>query len=114
MLTTLIYMIGALSLLFTDATSPNGFFRLLLPAINALFFIFLIWQLIFFFAPGMPVRNDDFRFSDFLREFWSLNYNIEEYGFLRSMGRFIAHLINTVCFFWAVNSYLSMFVDFIE
>ena len=113
MLTTLIYVIGTLSLHFTDAASPNGFFSLLFPAVNALFFIFLIWQLIFFFSLGLPERGGDFRFSDLLREFWNLNYNIAEYGLLRTLRNFTAHLINTVCIVMAVDYYLMLFMDFI-
>ena len=113
MLTTLIYLIGTLSLYFTDATSPNEFFSLLLPVINTLFFVFLIWQLIFFFALGMPARDDDFRFSDLLREFWTLNYDIAERGLLRTVARFVAHLINAVCFVSAVDYYLTLFMNFI-
>ena len=113
MLTTLIYVIGTLSLHFTDAASPNGFFSLLLPVVNILFFIFLIWQLIFFFSLGIPEGDGNFRFADLLREFWELNYDIAEYGLIRTLGNLVAHLINTVCIVMAVDYYLTLFMDFI-
>ncbi len=58
MLTTIIYITGALSLHFTDIQSQNAFFFLFLPLINTLFFIFILWQLIFYFALN-SFSNDD-------------------------------------------------------
>ena len=113
MLTTFFYLIGTLSLYFTDTASPNGFFSLLLPFVNALYFIFLIWQLIFFFSLGIPEREGDYRFTELLREFWNLNYNIAEKGLLLTLARLAAHVFNSLCFIFAVDYYLTLFMDFI-
>ena len=111
MLTTLIYLLGALTLHFTDVGSQNGFFSLLLPAVNVLFFIFILWQLIFFYSLNSFSHDDDFRFYDLVREFWNLRDNIAELGVPQALLRLAGHLVNTVCFLSAVYYYLNYFLD---
>lgn len=113
MLTTIIYLVGALSLHFTDMTSQSGFASLFLPMVNILFFIFLVWQLVFYFSLHSFSGNDDSLFIALLREFWNLNENMREYGVARTLLGFAAHLFNAACFLTAVYYYFSLFLDFV-
>ena len=112
MLTTIIYILGTLSLQFSDTQSQGAFFNLFLPLVNLFFFMFIVWQLIFFFSFN-TFSHEDSPFSQLLQQYWNLNYDIREYGFFQVMVKFSIHLINTACFLLAAYYYLLIFLDFI-
>lgn len=108
MLTTIIYVSGALSLHFTDVQSQNAFFFVLLPLINILFFIFLLWQLIFYLALN-SFSNDDSSFFDLLTQIWHLDYTIERIGFFPALLNISFLIINAISFFIVVFYYFDVF-----
>ena len=108
MLTTIIYVSGALSLHFTDVQSLNAFFFVLLPLINILFFIFLLWQFIFYFAMS-SFSNDESGFFDLLSELWHLGYTIERIGVFHALLNIFFLIINAISFFIAVFYYFDLF-----
>ena len=108
MLTTIIYITGALSLHFTDIHSQNAFFFILLPLINILFFIFLLWQLIFYFALS-SFSNDDSSFFELLSQLWHLGYTIERNGLVPALLNIVFLIINAISLFVAVIYYFDVF-----
>lgn len=114
MLTTIIYVSGALSLQFTDIQSPNSFFSLLLPFINLLFFIFLLWQLIFYYALNSFSDDNNSTFFDLVYKLWHIDYEIERCGLFIALRNIVFLLINAISLFVAVFYYLELFLDFVQ
>jgi len=113
MLTTVIYILGAVSLQHTDMNSESIFYSFLLPSFNLFFVIFIVWQFIFFFSLNTFSRSEDSGISQLLKKFWNLNYEIREKGAIRGSTTSLFHLIDTLCFFIALRYYFNWFLGFI-
>ena len=113
MLTTLMYITGALSLHFTDLQSDSLFFSLLLPTINLVFFIFIVWQLIFFFSLGSFAHDDDYSFFHLVDQLWHIGGNIKDYGAAHTLMNVSILLINSACLIAGVIYYFGLFLDFV-
>lgn len=114
MLTTLIYVMGALSLHFTDIYSQHAFFYLFLPLFNFLFFIFLLWQIIFYFSLNAFSHDHESHFFELLFQLWNLGYEINQHGFIHTFINVSIRIIDVICLFTAVFYYFDIFLDFVQ
>ena len=114
MLTTIIYVMGALSLHFTDLQSESAFFSLLLPAFNFLFFIFLVWQWIFYFALSSFSSDENDGLFNLLYQVWHLDYTIERVGLVKALLNIVLLAVNAISLFVAVYYYLDLFLGFVR
>jgi hypothetical protein len=112
MLTTIIYVLGALSLHFSDISSQHAFFSLLLPLFNILFFIFLFWQLIFYFSLSSFSNDDSLHFFDLLYKFWHLDEDIKQYGFFPAVLNIVMLSVDAASLFIVIFYYIELFLDF--
>lgn len=113
MLTTIFYVLGALALHFSDVTSGNAFFSLLLPLFNIFFFIFLVWQLIFYFSLSSFANDDDTHFFTLVYELWHLDHGIRERGLVPALFNVTLLIVNAVSLVSIVLYYLDVFLDFL-
>lgn len=113
MLTTVIYIFGALSLHFADLSHENSFFSLLLPFLNLLFLIFLVIQMVFFFSMNSLITDQAYGFFDLLSDIWDLDYDIKTQGLLPTLINLVARLIEASCFFTAIYYYFIIAIKFL-
>lgn len=113
MLVTLVYILGALSLHFTDLHSESAFLNLLLPGFNLLFFIFIVWQLIFYFSLHSFGSEDHPGLSSLILQIWNLDLHMQRNGILPALFTLAIMLVNAASLFTAVFYYISTFLDFI-
>ena len=115
MLKSCIYFLGALSLHFTDITHPNNFFSVLLPLLDALFLIFLCWQLLFFMSLNSGFSDGGhYSLSDLLRDIYDLHYDIQDLGLGRAIFDLAQNLFEVACFFIAIYYYYGLTIQLVR
>lgn len=115
MLKSLIYLLGALALHFTDFSHQNGFYSTFLPFVNVLFLIFLCWQLLFFMALNTSFSDGDhYSFYDLVTDIYDLRYDIQDQGLPRALFSLTLNLLDSLCFFVAMFYYFSMVIDLMQ
>ena len=112
MLRTLIYILGMLALHHTDLHHPDAFFRLFLPLVDAVFLIFIVWQVMFYFT--LNNFTGDYGFSDMLRDVWDLRFDIQEQGLLPALFQLGLALLEFVLFFTAIFYYWNMAIALVS
>lgn len=112
MLTTLIYILGALSLHFTDMGSGHGFYSLFLPTFNGLFFIFLLWQVIFYYSLS-AFDPDDTGFFGLLYHVVNIQEIVIRHGLVLAFFRLLMLVVDAICLFTVIFFYLQAFMDFV-
>lgn len=114
MIRTAIYITGALALHHTDFTSPDGFYHLFLPLVDAAFLIFLLWQMMFYFTVNNFSDGNHYGFSDLIMDIYDLRYDIEDHGLLYALFNLSLNIIDLICIFMAVFYYYSMMIELIS
>lgn len=113
MIKTLIYILGTLALHNTDFTHPGAFYHLFLPLMDALFLIFLLWQMIFFFTLNNFSDGRHYGFHDLLIDIYDLRYDIQEQGVASALFQLALNLIDFICIFISVFYYYSLTLELI-
>ncbi len=115
MLKSFIYLLGTLALHFTNFSHASAFFSVFLPLIDALFLIFLCWQLLFFMTLNSGFSDGDhYHLQDLLVDIYDLRYDIEDQGLLRALFSLALNLFETICFFVAMFYYYGMVIDMVQ
>lgn len=111
MLKTGIYVLGTLALHFTDFTHPDPLFSRVLPLVDAVFVIFLMWQLLFFFSLHSYSDGDSYHFSDVLLDIYDLRYDIADVGILAALLQLAFNLVDAACFFLSIYFCYAVLID---
>ena len=114
MVIAVIYIIGTLCLHLTDFSSPDFLYATLFPLIDALFLIFLIWQVLFYTTLSGIGGSNSYGFFDLLGDVYDLRYDVIEKGWLAALWELTLNLTECICFFLAVFYYFSMAIDLIS
>jgi len=115
MLKSAVYLLGALSLHFTEFGHPQAFYGVFLPLIDVIFLIFLFWQLLFFMTLSSSFSDGDhYHLQDLVMDIYDLRYDIEEQGLLRALLSLALNLFEMICFFLAMFYYYSMVIDMVR
>jgi len=114
MLKTLTYLLGTLSLHFTDLSHASSFYCVFLPLIDALFLIFLCWQLMFFMALSSFSDGDHYHLQDLIVDIYDLRYDIHDHGLLSALFSLALNLFEALCFFLSVFYYYGMVIDMVR
>lgn len=115
MLKTLTYFLGALSLHFTDFGHSSSFYNLFLPIIDALFLIFLCWQLLFFMALNNSFSDGDhYHLQDFIVDIYDLRDDIQEQGLPSALFSLAPNLFEVMCFFLSIFYYYTLVIDMVR
>ena len=113
MLKTCIYVFGTFALHLTDFKNPNPFFSTVLPLIDAVFLIFLIWQLLFFLSLNDFSDGQEQSISDLFMTIYDLNYDIQEQGTVPALFNLALSLFDAACVFLSIYFFLAISIDLI-
>ena len=94
---TCIYIIGALALHHTDLNHDNGFYSLFLPFLDALFIIFIILQVMFYFSLNNFSNGNHYGFKDLILDIYDLRYDIQDHGLLYALFQLTLNIVDLVC-----------------
>ena len=115
MFKSIIYLVGALSLHFTDFSHPDRFYSTFLPFIDVLFLIFLCWQLLFFMTLNSSFSDGDhYSFYDLIADVYDLRYDIQDQGIFKALFCLALSLFDVICFFVAMFYYYGMVIDMVQ
>ena len=115
MLKTLTYLLGTLSLHFTDFAHASDFYSVFLPLIDVLFLIFICWQLLFFMALNSSFSDGDhYHLQDLIIDIYDLRYDIQDHGLFSALFSLALNLFEMVCFFLAIFYYYGMVIDMVR
>jgi hypothetical protein len=113
MIKTCIYIFGTLALHLTDFTHPNAFFSTFLPLIDALFLIFLIWQLMFFLSLNDFSDGQEHNMSELLMTIYDLSYEMQEQGIVPALFNLALSLFDALCVFVSIYYFLNIMLELI-
>ncbi|MEH6357505.1 MAG: hypothetical protein V7745_00845 [Pseudomonadales bacterium] len=112
---TLTYLLGTLSLHFTDFGHASSFYSLFLPFVDVLFLIFLCWQLMFFMALNNSFSDGDhYHLQDLIVDIYDLRYDIQDHGLLSALFSLALNLFEVACFFLSIFYYYGMVIEMIR
>jgi|GEM_PF-637538 len=110
-----IYLLGTLSLHFTEFGHPQAFYGIFLPLMDALFLIFLCWQLLFFMTLSSSFSDGDhYHLQDLIIDIYDLRYDIQDHGLFSALFSLALNLFEMVCFFLAIFYYYGMVIDMVR
>jgi len=113
MVKTVWYLVGAMSLHLTQFSDPNPFFSIFLPLVDAVFLIYLLWQLIFFMSLHDFSDGNSYQMQDLLIDIWDFRYDIRESGLLYALIHLCLNITEVICFLFAVFYYYKLSIQLI-
>ena len=106
---TIFYLLGILSLHYTDITHTNAFFNLALPLFNLVFFIFLLWEALLFFS--LAPAGEEESFYTWLYGLIDFRYDLIERGWLNALFHLAAGTFNLACYFYVIFYYFQALLE---
>ncbi len=114
MIKTCFYLLGALALHHTDLNHGNGFHSLFLPVVDAIFFIFIIWQMIFYFTLNNFSTGNHYSFQHLVLDIYDLRYDVQDHGLLYALFQLSLSIIDLICIVLAFYYYSQIALDLIS
>ena len=112
---TLSYLLGSLSLHFTDFSHASSFYNLVLPIVDVIFLIFLCWQLIFFMALNNSFSDGDhYHLQDLVTDIYDLHYDIRDHGLLSALFSLALNIFEMMCFLLSIFYYYGMVIEMVR
>lgn len=115
MIKTAFWLLGIMSLQYTDFTAQQPLYSTFLPVLDAVFLLFLLWQLVFFFTiGGSSCEQTGFSVEELFAEIYDLRYEIQDRGFIVALINLSLSMVDVVCMLIAIHWYLSTLVELIQ